>query len=89
MKAKLISSIPNGDGWRAYARRAARYGAQLRALGLGADDAERMRARQAYQRGIERARRESWQCCAVRRIIRILDKKRAPVAVGLLGGERQ
>lgn len=86
---KLINSIPNGDGWRAYARRAARYGAQLRALGLGADDAERMRARQAYQRGIERARRESWQCRAVRRIIRILDKKRAPVAVGLLGGERQ
>ena len=70
--AKLVFSIPNGDGWRAYALRAARYGSELRALDLPGDHPERIRARRSVRRGINNARRESWKCRAALHIIRAL-----------------
>ena len=87
--AKLIASIPNGDGWREYARRMAHYGAQLRALGLPLGHPERERAKRSFRRAVTLAQHESWKCRAARRIIRILGKIKAPETVGLLGGAGQ
>lgn len=69
---KHLYSVPNGSGWIKYARRAARYGAELRALGLAYDHPERVRARHAIRRGIEQARHEERKCAAARRIGRAL-----------------
>lgn len=69
---KLVFSFSSGTAWRAYAARAAKYGAQLRALGLAHDHPERVRARRSVRRGIEQARREEWKCAAARRIGRAL-----------------
>lgn len=57
---KLISSTPNGEAWRRYAARAAKYVADLRALGLPHEHPERERARRSVRRGIEQARRGSF-----------------------------
>ena len=69
---KHLCSIPNGDSWKKYAERAAKYGAQLRALGLPWNHPERVRARRSIRLGIEQARREEWKCAAARRIGRAL-----------------
>jgi len=70
--ARLISSTPSGNGWIQYALHAAKYGAQLRALGLGYFDPERICARKAIQEGIRRARKERRQYNSARRIVRAL-----------------
>lgn len=70
--AKLVMSTDGGEAWRAYAKRAARYAAQLRALGLPWDHPERTRAREAYKRGIVQAKRDQRKHDAARRIIRAL-----------------
>lgn len=67
---KLISSTPNGEAWRRYAARAAKYAAQLRALGLAHDGAERQRAREAICKGILRAQHEARKCRSALRIIK-------------------
>lgn len=69
---KHLCSIPNGDSWKKYAERAAKYGAQLRALGLAHDHPERVRARHAIRQGIEQAQHEERKCAAARRIGRAL-----------------
>ena len=78
---KLISSTANGKNWLEYAKRAAQYGAKLRALGLPHDHAERVRAREAIRHGLKEARRERRKCAAARRLIAVLSaQKKAFVA---------
>lgn len=77
---KHVYSIPNGSGWIKYARRAARYGAELRALGLAYDHPERVRARHAIRRGIEQARHEERKCAAARRLIAVLTAQKKALA---------
>ena len=79
---KYVYSIPNGENWRQYATRAARYGAELRALGLAPEHPERVRARQAFAHGLREARRERRKFSAAARIIRAVaaSKKKALVA---------
>lgn len=77
---KHLYSVPNGSGWIKYARRAARYGAELRALGLAYDHPERVRARHAIRRGIEQARHEERKCAAARRLIAALTAQKKALA---------
>ena len=69
---KHLFSIPNGEEWRQYSRRAARYGAQLREMGLALDNPERQRAHAAILRGIARCRQCERQHRAARHIIAAL-----------------
>ena len=66
---KLISTTANGNYWFDYAKRAAQYGAQLRAMGLPHDHAERARAREAIRHGLREARRERRKYQSARRLI--------------------
>jgi len=77
---KHVFSIPNGEGWRQYAARAARYGAALRAMGLPHDNPERERAREAIRRGLEHARKERRKCAAARRLIAVLSAQKKALA---------
>lgn len=78
---KVLFSIPNGESWRQYAARAARYGAALREMGLPHDHPERQRARASIRRGLEHARKEKRKCAAARRLIAVLSaQKKALVA---------
>lgn len=77
---KLVSSIPNGEAWRAYSQRAAAYAAQLREMGLPHEHPERVRARAAILRGIEHARKEKRKCAAARRLIAVLTAQKKALA---------
>lgn len=79
--ARLAFNIPNGDGWKAYAARAAKYAANLRALGLPHEHPERARARYAIRWGIGQAKREERKCAAARRIIHALAITKAKKAL--------
>ena len=77
---KYVYSIPNGEGWRQYATRAARYGAALRKMGLPPDHPERVRARESYRRGLAHARKEERHCAAARRLIAVLTAQKKALA---------
>lgn len=66
---KQIDSTANGQYWLEYAKRAAQYGAELRAMGLPHDHAERVRAREAIRHGLREARRERRKYQSARRLI--------------------
>ena len=77
---KLISSTANGKYWLEYAKHAAQYGAELRALGLPHDHAERARAREAIRHGLKEARRERRKCESARRLIAALTEHKKALA---------
>ena len=77
---KYVYSIPNGENWRQYATRAARYGAALRKMGLPPDHPERVRARRAFARGLKKARRERRKYSAARRLIAALTAHKKALA---------
>ena len=77
---KQIDSTANGKYWIEYAKRAAQYGAELRAMGLPHDHAERVRAREAIRRGLREARRERRKYSAARRLIAVLTAHKKALA---------
>ena len=77
---KVVFSIPSGESWRQYAERAARYGADLRKMGLPHDHPDRVRARASILRGIANARKEKRKCAAARRLIAVLTAQKKALA---------
>lgn len=77
---RCISSTPNGEHWIRYARRAAQYGAQLRAMGLPHDNPERERAREAIRHGVTQAQREHRKHQSARRLIAALSANKKALA---------